>query len=169
MLCCCYCEQWYLYLFEGKSQSERLLDGLDSSSRGRLEDSKLTSRFWSNCRTGMLPAFYQTMLLSDGKILSLVNAASLKKLFLLSFSWQVNESHSSTRTLFFLLTAVIFQVQQTYQHAVSFFCPLLLQWFEPTLPLRHPTVGDLSRTLLNSQKGTPAANPRKQKRKNEKE
>lgn len=83
MPCCGYCESWYWHLFEEKGQSERLLDRLDCSSRGGFEDSKLTSKFWSNRRTGML-AFYQTILLSDGKILSLVNAASFKKLFLLS-------------------------------------------------------------------------------------
>lgn len=85
MLWCCYWEEWYLHLSEDKSQAERLLDGLDSDLPHELEDSKLTPRFWSNCRTGVLPAFYQTILLLGGKILSLVNAASFKKLFLLSF------------------------------------------------------------------------------------
>lgn len=75
MLCCCYHEQWHLHSFEDKSQSERLLDGLDSRSYGRLEDSKLTSRFWSNSRTSVLPALYQTILLSDRKIPSLVQEA----------------------------------------------------------------------------------------------
>lgn len=63
---------------------------------------------------------------SDGKILSVINAASVK-LFLPAFSWQVNASNSSTRTSFSLVTAPVSQVQQTYQRAVSFSCPLLLQ------------------------------------------
>lgn len=108
-LCCCYCEQWYLHLFEDKSQSEGLLDSLDSSSHGKLEDSKETSRFWSNCRTGILPAFYHTILLSDKKTPSLVQLHSRSFSFFLSPCKSMHPT-AVPRTLFSLVTAVISQV-----------------------------------------------------------